>query len=70
MIDSIKKDNITWEPYFYIKNIDFVSAKFFSKQRIENEIIGSSYYIAPEVLKQKYNEKCDTWSVGVLYICY
>ena len=66
MIDSIEKDNITCEPYFYIKIIDFGSAKYFSKQRIENEIIGSSYYIAPEVLKQKYNEKCDTWSAGVL----
>ena len=66
MISEIEKDVVTGEEYFWIKIIDFGTAKIFHKNKIEKAVIGSSYYIAPEVLKQKYNEKCDTWSVGVI----
>ena len=30
------------------------------------ETYGTAYYIAPEVLKGSYNEKCDIWSIGVI----
>ncbi len=32
----------------------------------KNKVIGTSYYIAPEVLAHSYDEKCDIWSLGVL----
>jgi len=52
-----------------IKIIDFGTAKIFENNKVERKIIGSSYYIAPEVLSKNYNEKCDLWSCGViLYI--
>ena len=66
MISEVEKDIVTGEEYFWIKIIDFGTAKIFQKNRAEKTVIGSSYYIAPEVLRKKYNEKCDTWSVGVI----
>jgi calcium-dependent protein kinase len=62
LIDSINQNT----GFLSIKIIDFGTAKIYEKNKNENKIIGSSYYIAPEVLEKNYNEKCDIWSCGVI----
>jgi len=49
-----------------IKICDFGTSKIVEKGQIQKKKIGSSYYMAPEVLKKRYNEKCDIWSCGVI----
>ena len=51
-----------------MKVIDFGTAIPFDKQgkNVLTEKLGTPYYIAPEVLAKKYNEKCDIWSIGVI----
>jgi calcium-dependent protein kinase len=52
-----------------IKIIDFGTSLRFDTDKTLDEKLGTPYYIAPEVLNKKYNEKCDIWSCGViLYI--
>ena len=54
------------EGMFDVKIIDFGTAKIFQDNVKANNVVGSSYYIAPEVLKGKYDEGCDLWSIGVI----
>ena len=67
--ENILIENEDHKGYLNIKIIDFGTAKLFEKDKSEKKVIGSAYYIAPEVLFKNYNHKCDLWSCGViLYI--
>ena len=66
LIKEIEKSRETNEDLFILKIIDFGTAKIFDKNKKERTIVGSSYYIAPEVINKKYNQECDMWSAGVI----
>ena len=52
-----------------LKVIDFGTAVELPKKKKLTKFIGTAYYIAPEVIQQNYDEKCDIWSCGIiLYI--
>lgn len=53
----------------HIKLIDFGTSCFYGDNQRLKKVLGTPFYIAPEVLQGSYNEKCDIWSCGViLYI--
>ena len=68
---DIKPENFlvafTKENRPFIKLIDFGSAQELKMKEKMRGKIGTTIYMAPEILKKlRYNEKVDMWSVGVL----
>uniref|UniRef100_A0A7S0WKH2 Calcium-dependent protein kinase n=1 Tax=Chlamydomonas leiostraca TaxID=1034604 RepID=A0A7S0WKH2_9CHLO len=52
-----------------LKATDFGLSSFFQEGQIFTDIVGSAYYVAPEVLRRAYSKEADIWSCGViLYI--
>ena len=62
---DIKPENVLINESGNLKLIDFGLSKQVKSKKM-NTIVGTPYYIAPEVLKGKYNVKCDIWSLGVI----
>ncbi|CAL0321037.1 unnamed protein product [Lupinus luteus] len=67
---DIKPENILFDSRENVKVADFGSAEWFGEGRKMSGIVGTPYYVAPEVLLgSEYDEKVDVWSCGVvLYI--
>eukprot|EP00252_Welwitschia_mirabilis_P011561 TRINITY_DN2584_c0_g1_i1.p1 TRINITY_DN2584_c0_g1~~TRINITY_DN2584_c0_g1_i1.p1 ORF type:complete len:531 (-),score=115.98 TRINITY_DN2584_c0_g1_i1:306-1898(-) len=52
-----------------LKATDFGLSVFYKPGEIFRDIVGSAYYVAPEVLRRNYGSEVDIWSAGViLYI--
>ncbi|KAK9689204.1 hypothetical protein RND81_09G043200 [Saponaria officinalis] len=60
---STKDENAT------LKATDFGLSVFIEGGKVYRDIVGSAYYVAPEVLRRRYGKEIDIWSAGVmLYI--
>ncbi|XP_057532162.1 CDPK-related kinase 3-like [Amaranthus tricolor] len=49
-----------------MKLIDFGLSDFIKPDERLNDIVGSAYYVAPEVLHRSYSLEGDIWSIGVI----
>ena len=49
-----------------LKVIDFGTSSKLLPRHMLRTVTGTLFYMAPEVLDGRYNEKCDLWSCGVV----
>ncbi|PKA64187.1 CDPK-related kinase 3 [Apostasia shenzhenica] len=49
-----------------MKIIDFGLSDFIRPDERLNDIVGSAYYVAPEVLHRSYSMEADIWSIGII----
>ena len=67
---DIKPENILFlnkesEENNELKLIDFGLSHYINDKKL-NSKVGTTYYIAPEVISGEYNETCDIWSAGII----
>jgi len=49
-----------------IKIIDFGLAQVFEQDEVLIDVVGTPFYLAPEVIKHNHGPKADIWSIGVI----
>ncbi|CAN6819998.1 unnamed protein product [Brassica oleracea] len=66
---DLKPENFLYtskEENSQLKVIDFGLSDFVRPHERLNDIVGSAYYVAPEVLHRSYTTEADVWSIGVI----
>lgn len=61
---DLKPENILLTTEGSAKLADFGLSRCLASKQLT--IVGTPYYIAPEVLRRKYTCQCDMWSIGVV----
>lgn len=69
---DIKPENFLFTdntPDSKLKAADFGLSSFFKEGQMLTDVVGSAWYMAPELLQRNYGKEADIWSCGViLYI--
>ncbi|KAJ9152943.1 hypothetical protein P3X46_026447 [Hevea brasiliensis] len=66
---DLKPENFLYtskDEHSQLKVIDFGLSDFVRPDERLNDIVGSAYYVAPEVLHRSYTTEADVWSIGVI----
>ena len=65
---DLKPENVLYSDLSssLLKVIDWGFAAKCSKNRKFSSLVGTPYYVAPEVLHGNYDRQCDLWSAGVI----
>ncbi|XP_058189685.1 CDPK-related kinase 5-like [Rhododendron vialii] len=66
---DLKPENFLFtskDEHSQLKAIDFGLSDFVRPDERLNDIVGSAYYVAPEVLHRSYSTEADVWSIGVI----
>ncbi|XP_059646056.1 CDPK-related kinase 1-like [Cornus florida] len=66
---DLKPENflfISKDEHSPLKAIDFGLSDYVKPDERLNDIVGSAYYVAPEVLHRSYGTEADMWSIGVI----
>ena len=69
---DLKPENIALsfkEDSLEVKLIDFGHAGYINPRFFKTKRLGTLHYMAPEVISNRYNEKCDLRSAGMILYC-